>query len=150
MSEAHDAERGDGMQVMATAPGVGQTPQQGVLTFVNNQADATTGTIELKASFLNSGEAFTPGQLVQVTLTLRSMDNAIAVPNAAVQNAQNGNYVFLVKPDMTVEQRTVKLGPSVDGWTVIADGVAVGDKVVTEGQMRLTPGAKVQVAAPAV
>ncbi|HEY4136416.1 MAG TPA: efflux RND transporter periplasmic adaptor subunit [Alphaproteobacteria bacterium] len=150
MSEVHDAERGDGLEVTATAPGAGQTAQSGVLTFVNNEADSTTGTIELKASFLNSGEAFTPGQLVQVTLTLRSISGAITIPNSAVQNAQTGNYVFLVKPDMTVEQRTIKLGPSVDGYTVITEGVATGDKVVTEGQMRLSPGSKVQVAAPAV
>lgn len=152
MSALHDAENGSGLEVTARAPGVsGQgAAQTGVLTFVNNAADSATGTIQLKASFLNAGEVFTPGQLVDVTLTLRSLENAVTVPNAAVQNGQAGNYLFVVKPDMTVEQRPITLGPSVDGWTVIAEGLQAGERVVTEGQMRLTGGTKVQAAQPAV
>jgi multidrug efflux system membrane fusion protein len=150
MTAAHDAEAGSGLDVVARAPGNAKTTQSGVLTFINNAADSTTGTVQLKASFLNEGEAFTPGQLIDVTLTLRSLENAVAVPNAAVQNGQTSSYVFLVRPDMTVEQRNVTLGPAVDGWTVIAEGLAVGDRVVTEGQMRLISGTKVRAAEPAV
>jgi multidrug efflux system membrane fusion protein len=149
MTAAHDAEAGSGLDVVAKAPGNAKTTQSGVLTFINNAADSATGTVQLKASFLNEGEVFTPGQLIDVTLTLRSLENAVAVPNAAVQNGQTSSYVFLVKPDMTVEQRNVTLGPAVDGWTVIAEGLAAGDRVVTEGQMRLIPGSKVRAAEPA-
>src|SRR3546814_3193866 len=87
----------------------------------------------------------TPGHFVGVILTLSARANAVVVPSHAVQNGQNGNFVFVVTKGLTVEQRRVELGPEVDGRTVIEKGLAVGERVVTDGQLRLYPGAKVEV-----
>ncbi|HEV2494516.1 MAG TPA: efflux RND transporter periplasmic adaptor subunit [Terriglobia bacterium] len=120
-------------------------PEDGVLTFVNNTVDTTTGTILLKGTFANSDRRLWPGQFVNVVLTLTAQANAVVVPSQAVQSGQAGQYVFLVKSDMTVEMRPVSPGMVYSGETVIEKGLAPGDKVVTDGQLRLFPGAKVQV-----
>ncbi len=118
---------------------------EGKLTFVNNAVDPTTGTVLLKAAFPNKDKALWPGTFVNVTLRLSTSKGAVVVPSQAVQRGQHGEYVFVIKPGMTVESRNVTTGQELDGDTVILKGVEVGDKVVTDGQLRLYPGARVNV-----
>ncbi len=133
------------LKVEATAPGQPPTTVRGDLTFVNNAVDQTTGMIQLKATFQNTENALWPGQFANVVLTLTTQPRAVVVPSQAVQSGQQGSYVFVVKPDSTVEARPVVLG-STDGRNiVIAKGVAAGEQVVTDGQLRLVPGARVDV-----
>jgi multidrug efflux system membrane fusion protein len=118
---------------------------QGRLTFIDNSEDLTTGTIKLKATFDNAAQALWPGQFADVTLTLKSQPNAVVVPTAALQTSQNGTYVYLVDQDLTAKQQPVKVGWNVGEDTVIASGLQPGQRVVTDGQLRLTPGAKVDI-----
>lgn len=118
---------------------------QGELSFVNNAVDTTTGTIQMKATFANANERLTPGQSVNVTLTLANKAQAVVIPSEAVQIGPNGQFVYVVKQDMTVEQRPVVTGVNEGGMTVIESGVEAGEKVVREGQLRLFPGAKVRL-----
>jgi multidrug efflux system membrane fusion protein len=117
----------------------------GELTFVDNAIDTSTGTIMLKATFSNTDRALWPGQFLNVSLTLFVEKNAVVVPSQAVQTSQSGRYVFVVKPDMTVEMRTVKVDRSVGEQTVITDGLKAGETVVTDGLLRLTPGSRVEI-----
>ncbi len=122
----------------------GQRAVVGAVTFMNNTVDASTGTIQLKATFQNGDNALWPGQFVDVALTLTSQQ-AVLVPTQAVQAGQRGSFVFVVKPDSTVESRPVKVGRRLARELVIEQGVAAGEQVVTDGQLRLVPGAKVEV-----
>jgi multidrug efflux system membrane fusion protein len=122
----------------------GRRTVTGTVTFVNNTVDATTGTIQLKATFPNADSALWPGQFVDVALTLTS-ERAVLVPTQAVQAGQKGPYVFVVKPDSTVESRPVKVGRRLAREVVIDDGVKAGERVVTDGQLRLVPGARVEI-----
>ena len=126
-------------------PSDNSAPEQGYLTFVNNTVDATTGTILLKGTFTNRDHRLWPGEFVNVVLQLAEEKNATVVPSQAVMNGQNGDYVFVIKPDMTVESRTVKMSRTVTGESVIDSGVKPGEMVVTDGQLRLTTGAKVRI-----
>jgi multidrug efflux system membrane fusion protein len=134
------------LQVTAQVPNSGFTPVHGKLSFIDNSTDATTGTIKLKAQFPNIDKALWPGQFVDVVLTLTHQDNAIVVPPTAIQNGPNGQYVFIVKPDGTVDMRDVKVARSEGDFTVVASGVKPGDTVVTVGQLRLAPGTRVAIA----
>jgi membrane fusion protein, multidrug efflux system len=116
----------------------------GAVTFMNNTVDANTGTIQLKATFPNADSALWPGQFVDVALTLTSQQ-AVLVPTQAVQAGQQGSFVFVVKPDSTVESRPVKVGRRLARELVIEQGVTAGERVVTDGQLRLVPGARVDV-----
>ncbi len=120
-------------------------PEQGVLTFVNNAVDSATGTILLKGTFPNLEKRLWPGQFVNVVLALTSLPNAVVVPSQAVQTGQQGQYAFVVKPDLTVDLRPVATGETIGGETVIEKGLQPGEKVVTDGQLLLFPGAKVEV-----
>jgi multidrug efflux system membrane fusion protein len=136
------------LPVAATA--YGETASQtGSLSFVDNSVDNTTGTIKLKATFPNPDHQLWPGQYSTVTLQLSEDEDATIIPSAAVQSGQNGDYIFVVKPDSTAEQRTVKTVRTIGTDTVIASGVVPGETVVTDGQLRLIPGIKVQVTSPA-
>lgn len=119
--------------------------ESGFLTFVNNTVDATTGTIELKGTFPNRDRKLWPGEFVNVVLRLAEQANAVVVPSQAVQTGQQGDYVFIIKPDMMVDSRTVKVSRTINGEAVIAEGIQPGETVVTDGQERLTPGTKVVV-----
>jgi multidrug efflux system membrane fusion protein len=112
---------------------------------VDNAVDATTGTIKLKGTFANADHKLWPGVFVRVTLRLTTQPNAVVVPNQAVQTGQEGPFVFVVKADNSVESRPVTIGSRVDQDIVIASGIEAGETVVTEGQLRLAPGIKVQV-----
>lgn len=118
---------------------------EGVLTFVNNAVDKATGTILLKGTFLNEDRRLWPGQFVDVSLTLTTRPGAILAPSQAIQVGQQGHYVFVVKDDLTVEYRPVEAGMAFNGQTVVEKGLKAGETVVTDGQLRLVPGAKVEV-----
>jgi multidrug efflux system membrane fusion protein len=120
-------------------------PEQGVLTFIDNTVDMATGTIKLKGTFANKGKRLWPGQFVNVLLTLTMQPDAIVIPSQAVQAGQSGVYVFVIKSDLTVESRPVVVDRSLDGESVIEKGLQPGEKVVTDGQLRLVPGAKVEI-----
>ena len=131
--------------VSATYENLAGPPPHGELTFIDNSVDVTTGTIELKATFANPDGVLWPGQFVQVALTLSELTNAVVVPSQAVQNGQNGQFVYVVKADQTVEQRPIKSGITLDSGTVVETGLSAGETVVTDGQLRLAPGVKVSV-----
>jgi len=120
----------------------------GQLDFIDNLVDATTGTIKLKAVFPNADRVLWPGQFVNVVMTLRTLSGAVTIPSEAVQSGQKGQFVFVVKPDQTVETRLVTLGQSLDNRIVVESGVSAGETVVTDGQLRLIPGGRVRVVEP--
>ena len=127
-----------------TAPaGTAGPTERGLLSFIDNTVDPTTGTIRLKGIFQNAGRQLWPGAFVRVTLDLTTDPGALVVPATAVQVSQEGQYVYVVKADRTVEMRPVRLDRQHGDEAVIASGVAPGEVVVTDGQLRLTPGAKV-------
>jgi multidrug efflux system membrane fusion protein len=131
------------LRVRATAPGATK-PAVGRLTFVNNTVDPTTGTIQLKATFDNAENMLWPGQYVDVVLTLTT-ESAVVVPSQAVQPGQQGPYVFVVKPDLTVQPRPLEVGRRLATETIITKGLAPGERVVTDGQLRLMPGSRVEI-----
>jgi multidrug efflux system membrane fusion protein len=133
------------LKVEARLPDWRGAAPQGELTFIDNAVDVTTGTIQLKATFANTDNTLWPGQFVQVTLTLKSLPQVTVVPSQAVQAGQNGDYVYVVKPDQTVEMRPVLTAMTFAGGTVVTNGLKVGETVVLDGQLRLGPGAKVSV-----
>ena len=116
----------------------------GQTSFIDNAVDPATNTVKLRASFPNADERLWPGEFVNITLTLGTDTNALVVPDAAVKAGPNGTYVFLIKPDSTAEQRSVKVTRSVNGESMISDGLAENDEVVTDGQSRLVNGTKVK------
>ena len=122
-----------------------EKPEQGVLTFIDNAVDLATGTIKLKGTFANKGKRLWPGQFVNAVLTLTSQPDAIVVPSQAIQTGQKGHYVFVIKTDLTVEDRPLLVGRTLNNETVIQKGLQAGEKVVTDGQLRLVPGAKVEI-----
>jgi membrane fusion protein, multidrug efflux system len=123
-------------------------PEVGYLTFIDNSVDTTTGTIKLKATFENGDHRLWPGQFSTVLLRLAEDENATVVPNQAVQTGQNGDTIWVVKPDKTVEQRAVKVGRTVGTESVILSGAHPGETVVTDGQLRLIPDMRVQILNP--
>lgn len=132
------------LPVTASTQDAEPVQETGALTFVDNNVDATTGTIKLKGTFQNSDHKLWPGQFVHVTLRLTVQRNAMVVPNQAVQTGQDGTFVYVVK-DGKAEFRPVKTGPRINQDLVIAQGVDPGETVVTEGQLRLAPGSRVQL-----
>ncbi len=125
------------------AGGAAATPAQGVLSFIDNTVDSTTGTIRLKGTFPNGNHQLWPGAFVQVTLGVTTQPDAIVVPATAVQTSQDGSFVYVVKADRTVEMRPIRIDRQVGDEAVIGEGLVPGEVVVTDGQLRLTPGAKV-------
>jgi multidrug efflux system membrane fusion protein len=119
--------------------------ESGTLTFVDNSVDTTTGTIKLKGTFENRDHKLWPGQFVRVTLRLSERPNAVVVPNEAIQTGQNGTFVWVVKPNRSVEVRSVVTSLRVSQDMVVDKGLAAGEIVVTEGQLRLAPDSRVAV-----
>jgi multidrug efflux system membrane fusion protein len=138
---------GGRLQIEATP--YGETASEaGYLTFIDNNVDNTTGTLKLKGTFPNDDHRLWPGQFSVVSLRLAEEEKAIVVPSQAVQTGQSGDFIFVVNSEQRVESHPVKVARQLEGESVIASGIAPGDTVVTDGQLRLIPGVKVQVKAP--
>jgi multidrug efflux system membrane fusion protein len=134
------------LKVEALLQGQEDRPVSGTLSFIDNTVDLPTGTIKLKGTFTNRERRLWPGQFVNVVVTLTEQPNAIVVPTQAVQTGQQGSYVFVVKKaDNSAELRPVVVGRNLDGQSVIEKGLQAGELVVTDGQVRLTPGTKVEI-----
>ncbi|WP_292775801.1 efflux RND transporter periplasmic adaptor subunit [Nostoc sp. NMS9] len=133
------------LKVDALPPKDAGHPVRGELTFVDSGVNTQTGTIQLKGTFANADERLFPGQFVNVVLKLSEEPNAITVPSQAVQSGQQGQFVYVVKPDKTAEMRLITVGDTVGNETVIKQGLKPGEQVVTDGQFNLVPGATVQV-----
>ena len=131
------------LRVQAFPSGDNSNPPVGTLSFINNTVDSTTGTIELKGTFANRHRRLWPGQFVNVVLDLTVNRNATVVSSQAVQTGQNGQYVYVVKPDHTADYRPVTVGATLSGFTIVDKGLNPGETVVTNGQLRLFPGARV-------
>jgi membrane fusion protein, multidrug efflux system len=138
----------DATLAVDAVPSGEQRPVRGAVTFIDNAVDVTTGTIRLKATFGNQERRLWPGQFANVALTLAVQADALVIPSQAVQTGQQGTYVFVVKPDATVETRRVVAARTQGNETVVASGLQAGEQVVTDGQARLVAGARVEVRAP--
>lgn len=139
------ARPGQKLKVTASVSGNPSNVQTGELTFVDNTVDPATGTIVLKATFPNQNEVLWPGEYVDVVLRLATEPNAIVVPAQAVQTGQSGQYVWVVKSDLTVESRPVTVSRTQGPLAIVAKGLQPGERVVTDGQLRLAPGARVEI-----
>jgi membrane fusion protein, multidrug efflux system len=121
---------------------------KGALTLIDNQIDAATGTIHLKASFDNPDEALWPGEFVDMRLQVDTLKNAVTVPARSIQAGPNGSYLFVIKPDNSVEQRTVTVAETENDLSVVSKGLSAGEQVVVDGQYRLQQGTKVSILPP--
>jgi multidrug efflux system membrane fusion protein len=135
------------LRVETTASGDAAAVHTGELTFIDNAVDETTGTILLKATFANTDESLWPGQFVNASLILTTLPAAVVIPSAAVQEGQQGSFVYVVKPDLTVALQPVTIKMTSGSEAVVDAGLDAGDRVVTDGQLRLTPGARVEIKA---
>lgn len=132
------------LDVKVKRPHEDEEPIHGSLTLVDNAVDADNRTIHLRATFSNKDQSLWPGQYVDVVLTLNREPNSIVVPSQSIQTGQNNQFIYVVKPDQTVEARPVTVKRSMNNETMV-EGVQVGEVVVTDGQLRLVPGARVQI-----
>jgi membrane fusion protein, multidrug efflux system len=133
------------LEVQATPPNETVAPALGGITFVDNAVDQTTGTIRIKATFPNENRRLWPGQFVNVSVRLATDARAIVVPSVAVQAGPEGQYVYVVKSDQTVEMRPVTVARTAARETVLKSGVKPGETVVTDGQLRLVPGSRISI-----
>lgn len=150
MERLRDWRSSPDFRVEATLPEGTGTAEAGRLTFLDNAVDRTTGTLLLKAEFANTSNRLCPGQFVNVRMRTAIETNAVVIPFRAVLNGQKGTYVYVVKPDHTAEVRLVKIARNVDEASVISEGLQAGETVVTDGQQRLGPGAKVELSGAGV
>jgi len=148
LSEIRGRQARGALHVMASAPGEIGQGHEGTLTFIDNTVDRTTGTIKLEATFPNDDRALWPGQFVELTLLISTQADAVVVPTSAIQAGQQGSYVFVVKEDQTAEMRPVVVDRTLGDESVVARGLEGGETVVTDGQLRVIPGAKVVAAPP--
>jgi len=118
-------------------------PAAGRITFIDNSVDQTTGTIKVKGTFLNTDRRLWPGQYVNVVVKLATDPNALVVETVAIQTGPEGSYVYIVKPDQTVEFRPVQVGRVVGTESIVASGLSAGEMVVTDGHLRLVPGSRI-------
>jgi membrane fusion protein, multidrug efflux system len=132
------------LPVRVTPSGDQSRSAGGHVSLIDNAVDAATGTIRLKAMFNNRDGMLWPGQFVNVILTMGSVNNATVVPSEAAQNGQQGQFIYVVKPDQTVEPRVIVAGRSFEKKIIIEKGITPGDTVVTDGQLRLFPGARIR------
>jgi multidrug efflux system membrane fusion protein len=142
----NEAPASDEGETVATAGGASDSDAEiGQLSFVDNAVDSATGTIRLKATFANTSGTLWPGQFVNVVLALLTDPNAVVIPTQALQTGQQGQFVFVVKSDLTVEPRPVTVARTQGAYAVIAKGLQPEERVVTDGQLRLAPGSKVEI-----
>jgi len=149
LKEIRRAMAGGRLPVTAAVQDRGGLPERGYVSFIDNRVDRDTGTIRLKGTFANGKRLLWPGQYVTVTTTLGTVRNAVVVPSQAVMEGQKGTYVYVVQAGKTAGFRPVRVGMAVKGETVIVEGLAAGDEVVTEGQMRLAEGMALEIKQPA-
>jgi len=142
------AQAGGQLKVIAYALDDKTALADGLLTLIDNEVDVTTGTIRMKAQFANTDEPLWPGEFVNARIVLSTRRNVVTVPADAVMQGPDGPYVYVLRDDDTAQRRAVQVAASQDGISVIANGLNAGDRIVIEGQYRLTDGAKVQVGAP--
>ncbi|MDK9718063.1 MAG: efflux RND transporter periplasmic adaptor subunit [Trichlorobacter sp.] len=148
LAELKQAMAGGQLKVEAMLPQHPGAAESGSFSFLDNAVNPATGTIKLKGLFANKARKLWPGQFADLVLTLASRQNAVVVPASAVQNGQQGEYLYVVSKDQKVELRQVVTAPAAEGETVIEKGVASGETVVIDGQLRLTPGAAVTAELP--
>ncbi|HYV96727.1 MAG TPA: efflux RND transporter periplasmic adaptor subunit [Gemmatimonadaceae bacterium] len=141
---SHRASQGS-LAVGVTSADSVPTAEMGSLSFLDNAVDSLTGTVTAKARFDNASRKLWPGEYVRVSVRLEVIPDAIAVPSAALQSAQNGTYVYVIDDQNVARTRPVTIGETVGDLTVVRTGIKAGERVVTDGQSRLTPGAKVDV-----
>jgi multidrug efflux system membrane fusion protein len=137
--------KGNQLDVEVIVPPDTRPSERGKLSFIDNRVDSDTGTIRLKATFDNQSGRLWPGQFVQASLNLNTESSMAVVPSRAIQTGQDGLFVFVLSKDMTVEMRPVKVRRAIGDDIVIDTGLAAGERVVTEGQLRLVPGSKVRL-----
>jgi multidrug efflux system membrane fusion protein len=143
LAEVREAWRVRKLEAVVQPVGEETPPERGELAFVDNQIDAATGTITLKATFTNDAERLWPGQFVNVQLTLRVDEDALTIPAPAIQQGQSGTFVYVIKGDQTAEPRNVKVARTLGDEVVVSQGLAQGEQVVVDGQLRLTKGSRV-------
>jgi len=145
LPQVRNARAGGGLPVKVSPAGATGQDESGTVSFVDNAVDPSTDTVRLKATFANRSRRLWPGAFVDVLIQLSVSENAIVIPSSAVQASQQGQFVYVVKADQTVEVRPVTIGWVEGRESVIQSGVAAGETVVIDGQLRLTPGARVSV-----
>jgi len=136
------------LAVNALAPGSDKVAATGALIFIDNAVDPSTGTIKLRARFQNKENVLWPGQFVNVSVQLYQEQNAIVIPSQAVQTGPEGQYVYVVGDDMAVDLRKIQVQRSEGDTTIVGSGLAKGERVVTQGQLRLGPKTRVQFGKP--
>jgi multidrug efflux system membrane fusion protein len=144
LAEVKRAMAASQLKIEVFIPNEPGSSEVGTISFLDNAVNPATGTIKLKGVFANTSHKLWPGQFTDVLITLASRHNAVVVPTHAIQTSQQGEFVYVVKPDNTVEMRQVTAAAAVGEETVIEKGLAAGETVVTDGQLRLTPGATVE------
>ena len=140
-----EATQSGGLKVDANLPNDASRRISGEVRFIDNAVDPTTGTILVKAEFDNTDEQLTPGQFLNVSLILNTLTGAVTVPNEAVQQGAEGNFLYVVGGDSAVEMRRIETAASDAVATAVVSGLSIGETVVTDGHLRLTPGAKVRI-----
>jgi multidrug efflux system membrane fusion protein len=145
LSEIKKYSAGGTLKIKALLSKEEEHPEEGLLSFIDNTVDKTTGTIRLRGTFPNRGKRLWPGGFVNLILGLTSQSNTLVIPSQAIQTGLEGQYVYVVKPDLKAENRPVKTGRSLDGQAVIEKGLQGGEMIVIDGQFQLVPGTRVQI-----
>ncbi|HEV2835708.1 MAG TPA: efflux RND transporter periplasmic adaptor subunit [Pyrinomonadaceae bacterium] len=148
LSAVQQQMRAGSLKAEVRLPDTVEDPILGQLTFVDNAVQNETGQVTLRATLPNPDHRFWPGRFVNVRLVLSTVQSAVLVPVSAPQTSANGPYVYVVKPDSTAEQRPVSLGQRQGDLIVVEKGVQAGERIVTDGQLGVTPGGKVTVEQP--
>jgi len=149
LSEVREHMAGSPLTVDALAPGSDRPSASGLLIFVDNAVDPSTGTIRLRARFANRENSLWPGQFVGVSVRLFEQPDAIVIPSTAVQTGPEGQYVYVVGQDMLADVRKIRVERTDGDHTIVASGLTKGERVVTRGQLRLGPKTRVQISKPA-
>jgi multidrug efflux system membrane fusion protein len=140
------ARRAEGkLEVRVSVPDAAAQPPPGTLSFIDNAVDAATGTVLLKATLPNRDRLLWPGQFVNARLQVSTKAGALLVPTQAIQTGQQGTYIYVVRPDLTVESRPLVPSGEYEHETIVEKGVQAGERVVTDGQIRLVPGAAIRI-----
>jgi membrane fusion protein, multidrug efflux system len=145
LTQVQQRMRAGALKVEVRLPDSADSPVNGELTFLDNAVQNATGTVNLRATIANSDHRFWPGRFVNIRLVLNTIQQAVLIPSGAPQESANGSFVYVVKPDSTAEQRPVSLGQRQGDLVVVDSGVQAGERIVTSGQLGVTPGGKVKV-----